>query len=544
MSLVRNISLLRSLVQARTVHASIAVAAFATLSNILLVCQPFVLARVAVSVAQGTDVTVSLALYIGIGIASGLCTAGAAYFALRSRERVGADIAVATLSALLRPDKPFWRYTNNELMHAYTKGRQAAHAIISDLFADIVPYLTGLVVSFSFVAITVGFATAIVVVATAALLIVWNLYDVKKEYALGVVFDHAQRAIANNISNAHELGEIVRSFGTESFVAARLKEQLVSFDTRVRSHARHYFTKHIRLEFIRWGGLIVAITVYIVGSSNGGIAGAERVGDLVALILSYFQLMTPIVQLSRSSERLTQASASMKLAASILQDAKGNMVSSAAARLPVEHLSLIEVISMTGGRAIGVPRSAEWRRGDVVIFQGPSGIGKSTLARTIAGLIPAAAGTIVVDGTPYSLLDRCDILRRYTLYVPQVDYVFAGTIAENIRLGDPSISNEAIENAADRLGISDMLKTRGLSLSEQIGDRGSDWSGGERRRIALARAFVRDAGVVILDEPTTNLDEKSAIAVLSAFRERFKHSILIVISHDNIALASDKRVCW
>ncbi|WP_186307072.1 ATP-binding cassette domain-containing protein [Mesorhizobium amorphae] len=83
-----------------------------------------------------------------------------------------------------------------------------------------------------------------------------------------------------------------------------------------------------------------------------------------------------------------------------------------------------------------------------------------------------------------------------------------------------------------------------MTLSDRIGDRGADWSGGERRRIALARAYVRDAGVVILDEPTTNLDRRSALHILEAFRERFKSSILLVISHDDVATDGDKRLEW
>lgn len=196
------------------------------------------------------------------------------------------------------------------------------------------------------------------------------------------------------------------------------------------------------------------------------------------------------------------------------------------------------------GGDIAVPRSVEWYRGDVVVFQGQSGVGKTTLARTLSGLIPAADGSVAVDGTPYPLTDTDNRLRQYALYVPQVDYVFAGTITDNIRLGDHSISDEAIVDAANKLGITDMLTARGLSLVDEIGDRGGDWSGGERRRIALARAFVRNAGILFLDEPTANLDQRSAHGVLAAFRERFRCSILVIISHDNIAIASDKRLSW
>lgn len=545
MRLIANIHLLRNVIQASTVRAGLYVAAFATAASVLLAFQPFVLARATVAVAQGAGLVAILAAYVGIGLISGVCSASANYFALRSRERIGGDIALATLTALLRPDRSFWRYSISDLIHAFNKGREAAHAIVSDLFIDLAPYLAGLLVAVSLVAVQVSWPTAAIIFAAAIIFITWNLRDVRKEYALGKSFDEAQRGIVANIATAHELGEVVRSYGTETFLTSRLRDQLAEFDGRVHRHARHYFGKHVRLEIVRWAGLVAAIAVYLSGyGTTVAAASAERVGGLVALILAYFQLIAPIVDLSRSAERLTRSSASMEVAANILRDAQGEGPVAATSRVPVESFELDGVTAMNGDRPIGARRSAAWKRGDVVVFQGPSGVGKSTLARTLAGLIPAATGTVVVDGRAYPLSVRSNELRRHTLYVPQVDYVFAGTVADNIRLGDPSISDEAIEDAARQLGIAEMLAARGLTLSDRINDRGGDWSGGERRRIALARAFVREAGVLILDEPTTNLDRGSAKAILAAFRERFKHSILVVISHDNIAESTDKLLSW
>jgi ATP-binding cassette subfamily B protein len=545
MRLIANINLLRSVIEPSTVRTGLYVAVFATVASILQAFQPFVLARATVAVAEGTGLLTILAAYVGIGLISGVCSAGANLFALRSREGIGGDIALATLAALLRPDRSFWRYPISDLIHAFNKGREAAHAIVSDLFIDLAPYAAGLLVAISFIAIQVSWPTAVIIFATASIFVAWNLRDVRKEYSLGKSFDEGQRDIVANIATAHELGEIVRSYGTETFLTNRLRDRLAEFDHRVRRHARHYFSKHVRLEVVRWSGLVAALAVYLSGyGTSAPFHGGERVGGLVALIFSYFQLIAPIVDLSRSAERLTRSSASMEVAASVLQDAQSARSVVPLARVPVETFELDHVVTMNGDRPTGAPRSATWKRGDVVVFQGPSGIGKSTLARTLAGLIPAVEGTVNVDGRAYPLPDKGHELRRHTLYVPQVDYVFSGTVVDNIRLGDPTISDEAIEDAVRQLGIANMLVARGLTLTDRINDRGGDWSGGERRRIALARAFVRDAGVLILDEPTTNLDRDSATAILAAFRQRFKRSILVVISHDNVAKSTDKLLSW
>ena len=538
-ALLSKIRLLLGVIQPGTIRSGVLVVIFATVARGLLAAQPFALAGAAVAAVRGTSMVTSMAVYVCIGVASGVCSAIANRFALRARERTGSDIAFATLVALLRPDRSFWRYSVGDLMHAFNKGRDAAHAIVSDLFTDLVPYLLGLVIALSFLAVRVSGPTALIVCAATAILAIWNLHDVRKEYVLCQRLDEAERAIVANIGTAHELGEVVRSFGTAPFLVRTLRHQLAEFDAQVDRHGRHYFRKQVRQEIVRWSGLVAAIGVYLSDYGTGGdMAGAERTGGLVALILAYFQLIAPIVELSRSAERLTHASASMQVAARVLEDANHEPPKALPPRQAVETFALEQLAAMNGPA-----RSVEWRRGDVVIVQGPSGIGKTTLARAMAGLVPAA-GSVIVNGTAYTLPAQSGELSRYVLYVPQVDYVFAGTIADNIRLGDRSISDAAIEDAARQLGITEMMRARGLTLDHPIHDRGGDWSGGERRRIALARAFVRDAGVLILDEPTANLDRRSAEAVLAAFRARFSHAILLVISHDEIAQQNDKRLSW
>lgn len=545
MSFVANLRLLKSVLRPQTVSAAIAVVLLATAAAVLTAMQPFILAMATMAVAQGRDLLVILGLYVGIGFASGVFSAAANYLSLRSRERIGGDIAIATLRTLLRPDKAFWRYSMGELMHAYSRGRESAHAIVSDMFVNLVPYLASLAVMTAFVAVQVSWPTALVLLTTAAIFMAINLRDIRKEYTLGIAFDGAMERVISNVTTAHELGEIVRSYGTEAFLTKRLTADLAEFDARVASHARHYLIKHVRLDVLRWLGLVVAIVVYLTGFGLGNpMDGASRIGGLVALILAYFQLIGPIVDLSRSVERVTRSTATMEVAARVLRDAIGGGLPPEMHRQGISSLTLEALVALAGGRPIGAPRSAQWKRGDVVFLQGPSGIGKSTFARTVAGLMPAAAGRAFVDGKAWDLGSQSSAMRDYVLYVPQVDYVFGGTVAENISLGDPSITVEMITTAADRLGITKMLSSRGLTLSDRIGDRGADWSGGERRRIALARAYVRDAGVIILDEPTTNLDRRSASHILQAFRERFKSSILLVISHDDVAAAGDKRLEW
>ncbi|MFZ2166061.1 MAG: ATP-binding cassette domain-containing protein, partial [Propionibacteriaceae bacterium] len=151
------------------------------------------------------------------------------------------------------------------------------------------------------------------------------------------------------------------------------------------------------------------------------------------------------------------------------------------------------------------------RPGERVALVGPSGVGKTTLAATILGLIPARAGTIDVRGR--------------LGYLAQDAHIFATTIAENVRLGNPRASDEDVNAALARAGLA-------LEPTRMLGELGSAVSGGEARRIALARLFVDDYQVLILDEPSEHLDALTAGVLLDDIWATTTDRPMLVITHD------------
>src|SRR6185437_370032 len=171
----------------------------------------------------------------------------------------------------------------------------------------------------------------------------------------------------------------------------------------------------------------------------------------------------------------------------------------------------------------------------------PSGAGKSTVASLILRLAEPTAGCVTAGGTD---LAGCDAAawRAETAWVPQRPTMFRATVADNIRLGAPAATAERVHAAAVQAGADGFVRALPDGYDTLIGDGGRPLSAGERRRIAFARAFLRDAPVVILDEPTADLDEASTAIVADAVERLRRGRTVLVIAHDAAVVRSADRV--
>lgn len=168
--------------------------------------------------------------------------------------------------------------------------------------------------------------------------------------------------------------------------------------------------------------------------------------------------------------------------------------------------------------------------GEHVAIVGPSGAGKSTLTNLLLGFARADSGRIVVDGLPLSGLALAD-WRRHIAWVPQRAHLFAGTVADNIALGLENASREAIAEAAGKAHAGAFVDALPQGFDTPLGEEGAGLSGGEIQRIALARAFLRDAPLVILDEPTASLDAASEAAIIDAIETLARGRTVLSIAH-------------
>jgi ATP-binding cassette subfamily C protein CydD len=178
--------------------------------------------------------------------------------------------------------------------------------------------------------------------------------------------------------------------------------------------------------------------------------------------------------------------------------------------------------------------------GEQVALMGPSGIGKSTLIEALARLRPFD-GEVRIDGMPLADWDEA-VLRQRVALIGQKPQLLAGSIADNIRLGRPGASDAELRDAARRACVLEFSDELPQGLDTPLGSRGHGLSGGQAQRVALARLFLRDPGLILLDEPTAHLDEATQARVLDEILEFSVGRTLLLATHAPAVAARFSRV--
>ena len=169
--------------------------------------------------------------------------------------------------------------------------------------------------------------------------------------------------------------------------------------------------------------------------------------------------------------------------------------------------------------------------GEVVALVGPSGAGKSTIAQLVPRLYDPDSGVVAIDGTDVREFTLASLRSQVSL-VLQETLLLTGTVAENIAYGIDDPDPQRIERAARLAQAHEFIEQLPLGYATVLGERASTLSGGQRQRLAIARAFIREAPVLVLDEPTTGLDPEASAQVIEALRTLIEGTTTIIISHD------------
>ncbi|WP_169823455.1 ABC transporter ATP-binding protein [Paenibacillus yonginensis] len=169
-------------------------------------------------------------------------------------------------------------------------------------------------------------------------------------------------------------------------------------------------------------------------------------------------------------------------------------------------------------------------RGDKVLLLGDNGTGKTTLIKLLLGLYQPAYGTLSFNGIHASSI-QSDSLRQRMGVVSQSTFLFRGTVLDNILYGQNGKSRSAVEDLIDELGLKEYIGRMPKGLDTEINQNTSGVSGGQAQIIAFIRAMLAEKDVLILDEPTANVDEETRRTIIHVLREQRYKGILIVISH-------------
>ena len=270
--------------------------------------------------------------------------------------------------------------------------------------------------------------------------------------------------------------------------------------------------------------LTVGAVLVIEGRASGGVIFASSI--LSSRALAPIELVIAnwrgFISARKSWERLKEAFSHFD------QPAPIQLLPLPKSTLSVESLSL----AAAGGKVAIVQNvSLLVFAGEAVAIMGPSGSGKSTLMRGLAGILPAAIGSVRLDGAELNQWPR-DVLGRTIGYLPQNVELLVGTVAENIARFQPDASMDDIIHAAKQAGVHDMIQHLPNGYNSDVGQDGRFFSAGQRQRIALARALYGDPFLILLDEPNSNLDDVGEAALIEAIRAaKARGAIIIAVAH-------------
>lgn len=315
-------------------------------------------------------------------------------------------------------------------------------------------------------------------------------------------------------AEAHEADRFARA--NSGFVATMLRMQTTSFLTGALP-----------------GTIVTASSAAVI--LYGGkqiIDGTMTVGALVAFITYHGRLLAPVQALMGLTASLATARVALARIFELFDTAPEVVEAEKPWPLPLISREIrLENVTMHHGRAPVLDNaSLAIPAGSLTAILGPSGAGKSTLADLLVRFLDPVSGSVAIDGTDLRELSLTD-LRARVLLVDQAPFLFNASIAENIAFARPEATIEQITAAASAAGLDPLIARLSQGLATRTGERGLALSAGERHRIAIARALLRQPDVLILDEPTAALDEETERVVALGLRRALPHATLIVITH-------------
>jgi ATP-binding cassette subfamily B protein len=271
--------------------------------------------------------------------------------------------------------------------------------------------------------------------------------------------------------------------------------------------------------------------VFLYGGSRA-IAGTLTLGTLAAFMAYQARMIAPVQALMGLYGAVATARVSWRRVAALL-DQPPEVVERPDAMWPQPLRGSIEFTDVTLAHPRGVVLdrvSFRAAAGRTLAIVGASGSGKSTIADLSVRLLDPDAGAVHLDGHDLRAL-RLGELRRHVQVVDQAPVLFNASIDDNVRYARPDADEEAVGAALDAAGLTGFVAALPEGLRTQVGDRGLALSAGERQRIALARAFLADPAVLILDEPSASLDPVAERLIIDGYRRVMRGRTTILISH-------------
>ncbi len=290
----------------------------------------------------------------------------------------------------------------------------------------------------------------------------------------------------------------------------------------------------------------LAVSLFIIISLFVGVVLYTQdmisIGAMIVAVVAIFGSFGPVIAISALPGNLTQTFAS--------GDRVLDLIEEQPAVLPIEnakdmHFGSLEIKDLTFGydKNIAVLKDIDMcaRKGEIVGIVGESGCGKSTLLKLLLRFWQKDGGSIEYGGEDIEHINTRSLLKNVTM-VSQSTYLFDDTVEENLRLAKPDATIEEMQDACKKASVHDLIMSLPNGYHSKVGLSGDNLSAGEKQRIGLARAFLSGSKLILLDEPTSNVDSINEGIILRSLAEHRKDNCIILVSHRLSTMAIADRV--
>ncbi len=466
---------------------------------------------------------------LGKELLAAVITFGQRFFGEKIRINVSRDLSLRVVDRILQFRMAFFSNEGNEpgkLQTRIDRGIMSLSNTVKNFFIDILPLFTSAVM-----ALVLMFA-ANVYVGLVALAIIPIYFFITARQGVRMkgwrrrVFGTHQ-ALNNGIMNIIESMVVIKSFNRERLEADRqARLQNDSTDQQMATRRISFLFEGLKT-FVEQIGtvLIIILTAYLVLIDYPGMT----IGKIMYHVLLFSNVSAPIRQLHRIYDDLNDALIYAEGFFGILE--ADNEVESTGSYRPSAvkgrfELKNVEFTYSNGTHAIR-NLSMTIEPGKTTALVGLSGAGKTTIVNLLDKFYAPNSGSITLDGVPLAEWDT-QVLRDNIGLVLQKNHIFSGTIAENIRYGNPSASREEVEQAARQAYIYDQI----VALPDGFNSNALQLSGGQQQRIAIARMFLKNPPIIFLDEPTASLDAIATEQIKNSIDAIKQGRTVIVISHN------------
>ncbi len=426
---------------------------------------------------------------------------------------------------------------------AFAKHLQEFESIREFFTSATVSTLIDLPFAFLFLFIIWIFAGPMVVVPLVAILIL-VIYSIYIQSPLKRSIEEGSRLASQKNANLIEsiAGlETVKIFGAQSLFQYRWEQAVAHISTWGVQTRRITNSMSSLASYIQQMVTVGLIIVGVYQISDGNVT----MGGMIAAVMLSSRAIAPMVQLSVLSTRYNQAKSALQILEQIMASPDEQEEGKQYVHHPViEGLIEFDNVSFKyPGMETSTLHNINLRitPGEKVAIIGRIGAGKTTLEKLLMGLYRPSDGSVRLDGYELDQIPP-SVLRRNIGCVPQDVTLFFGTVRDNIMLGNPLVDDQQVLRAAKRAGVTQFTNQDPNGLDKQIGEGGRQLSGGQRQAIVLARSLLNDPPVMVLDEPTSNMDNRSELQIKNELARLGSETTLLLITHKTSMLDVVNRV--